>query len=87
MAHIPIRECIACGGKFPKGEMLRIAEHGGLISPDRSGKCGGRGAYVCKKESCMEIAIARKKLNRAFRKTVQQEVYLAIREELEQDIE
>ncbi|GGM94732.1 hypothetical protein GCM10007092_05070 [Thermus composti] len=45
--HVPIRMCVACRRRRPKGELLRI-----LLTPegfvlDPSGKRPGRGAYVC----------------------------------------
>ena len=83
MAHIPIRECIACGGKFPKSEMLRIVEKDGVISVDFGSKAEGRGAYICASSSCRQTAIEKRKLNRAFRKSVPEEVYTSVREELE----
>ncbi|WP_337844215.1 YlxR family protein [Thermus sp.] len=47
MKHVPIRMCVACRRRRPKGELLRI-----LLTPegfqiDPSGKAPGRGAYVC----------------------------------------
>ena len=83
MAHIPIRECIACGRKFPKSEMLRIVEKDGVISIDFGSKAEGRGAYICANPSCRQTAMERRKLNRAFRKNVPETVYESIREELE----
>ncbi|MFN4070324.1 MAG: YlxR family protein [Thermus caldifontis] len=45
--HVPIRMCVACRRRRPKGELLRI-----LLVPegfrlDPTGKLPGRGAYVC----------------------------------------
>ena len=47
MKHVPIRMCVACRRRRPKGELLRIlvTEEGFVIDP--SGKRPGRGAYVC----------------------------------------
>ena len=83
MAHIPIRECIACGGKFPKSEMLRVAEKDGVVLVDAGGKAEGRGAYICDNPSCRQTALEKRKLNRAFRKNVPETVYESIWEELE----
>ena len=47
MKHVPIRMCVACRRRRPKGELLRIlvTEEGFVIDP--SGKRPGRGSYVC----------------------------------------
>jgi uncharacterized protein len=47
MKHIPLRMCVACRQRRPKGELLRL-----LLTPegfqlDPTGKLPGRGAYVC----------------------------------------
>ncbi|MBF6595199.1 MAG: YlxR family protein [Thermaceae bacterium] len=45
--HIPIRQCMACRERRPKGELLRIVlgESGPTIDP--TGRKPGRGAYIC----------------------------------------
>lgn len=64
--HIPERTCIACGGKKPKADLLRIAlSPGGQVSVDSSGKAPGRGAYVCGPE-CWATALARGRLARSL---------------------
>jgi len=46
--HIPMRSCVACGGKTPKRELLRIvATPEGGAQVDASGRMHGRGAYIC----------------------------------------
>ena len=37
--HIPVRMCIVCRERFPKEELTRLVE-------------GGKGKYVCSKETC-----------------------------------
>ena len=54
----------------------------GEISLDASGKAQGRGAYVCKNEECMEKAIKRKSLERAFSTKIYDEIYTNLREEI-----
>ena len=48
MRHVPLRMCVACRKRRPKGELLRV-----LLTPegfrlDPTGKLPGRGAYVCR---------------------------------------
>lgn len=77
---IPQRKCIVCGSLKDKGDLLRIVknkEEGILI--DESGKLNGRGAYVCKDESCIKGLKKSNKLNQAFKMKIDDEIY----EELE----
>lgn len=77
---IPQRKCIVCGSLKDKEELLRIVknkEEGILI--DESGKLNGRGAYVCKDESCIKGLKKSNKLNQAFKMKIDDDIY----EELE----
>ena len=77
---IPQRKCIVCGSLKDKKDLLRIVnnkEEGILI--DESGKVNGRGAYVCKDESCIKGLRKSNKLNQAFKMKIDDDVY----EELE----
>lgn len=80
--HIPIRECVCCGKKAPKREMLRFVKQDGKISVDSEGKQSGRGAYVCESEECRRQLTERKRLNRSFRQNIAQEDYLRLAEEM-----
>ena len=77
---IPQRKCIVCGSLKDKEDLLRIVKNkkeGILI--DESGKLNGRGAYVCKDESCIKGLKKSNKLNQAFKMKIDDEIY----EELE----
>ena len=77
---IPQRKCIVCGELKDKNDLLRIVknkEEGILI--DESGKVNGRGAYVCKDESCIKALKKSNKLNQAFKMKIDDDIY----EELE----
>ena len=77
---IPQRKCIVCGELKDKGDLLRIVknkEEGILI--DETGKVNGRGAYVCKSDSCLKSLRKSNKLNQAFKMKIDDDVY----EELE----
>ena len=50
---VPLRECISCGEKKPKADMMRIVitrgeEGESERSLDESGRAKGRGAYICR---------------------------------------
>lgn len=55
--HIPIRTCVGCMKKQPKGELVRF-----VLSDDgvRSGNAEGRGFYFCPDPVCLEAALRRK---------------------------
>ncbi len=77
---IPQRKCIVCGELKDKGDLLRIVknkEEGILI--DETGKVNGRGAYVCKDDTCIKGLRKSNKLNQAFKMKIDDDIY----EELE----
>ena len=81
--NIPIRTCVCCRKEFPKRELLRITrDKGGNIFYDASGKSDGRGAYVCKSESCINRQKEKKMIGRFFSQNVSQDVYDELRREL-----
>ena len=54
---IPERRCIGCQGTFPKKELIRVVRSPeGQVSIDFTGKKSGRGAYICKNETCFKKA-------------------------------
>ncbi|MBE7022019.1 MAG: YlxR family protein [Ruminococcaceae bacterium] len=73
--HEPVRECISCGQKFLKHQLLRVVRNGEGISLDVTGKAAGRGAYLCKDPACYEKLVKQRRLDRAFRQQVSREVY------------
>ncbi|HPT62077.1 MAG TPA: YlxR family protein [Bacillota bacterium] len=80
---IPERSCIGCRGKFPKRELIRIVrtpESGVKIDP--TGKQNGRGAYICPKLECLELAFKGDRLGRALNAEVSKEIFERLKEEL-----
>ena len=46
--HVPIRMCLICGQRRPKGELLRIVRKtDGSVTLDEGERINGRGCYVC----------------------------------------
>ena len=63
----PIRTCLGCRRRRPKGEMLRLVRAAnGSIRVDVTGP--GRGAYVCRDPECRERALKPARLAHAFRR-------------------
>ena len=64
---IPMRTCIGCGTIKPQKELVRIVlTQDGKVIADRTGRAGGRGAYLCDDPACLEKALKRKSFARAF---------------------
>lgn len=67
-----LRTCAGCGKKAEKHEFIRIGK-------DASGNVaisgGGRGAYLCKSEKCLNTAIKKKRISAILRTAVGDEVY------------
>ena len=52
-----MRMCVGCREMHPKKELIRIVlpKEGEMVA-DPSGKAHGRGAYICRKQECLERA-------------------------------
>ena len=82
--RIPERQCVGCGEGRPKNELLRVVrDPDGNISLDFVGKKSGRGAYICKKASCLKKARKSKRLERNLECAIPDEVYDQMEQELE----
>lgn len=64
------RTCIACRVKKEKRQLLRLALSADIIVIDEKQYQPGRGAYVCRNEFCLEEALKKERLARAFKKFV-----------------
>lgn len=65
----PQRRCVGCGAVRAKPDLLRLALDGRTVVADPAARLPGRGAYVCG-AACLERAVHRRALARAFRRTV-----------------
>ena len=80
MKRIPERTCMGCNEKKTKNDLLRIVkDKEDNIEVDLTGKKNGRGAYICKNESCLDKLIRSKRLNKVFEIEISNEVYDDIR--------
>jgi len=80
---LPLRKCLGCNEQKDKRELIRVVRtKEGEINLDATGKSQGRGAYICPNEECMEKAIKRKSLERAFSTKINDEIYAKLREEI-----
>lgn len=82
----PLRKCIGCGELKDKRELVRVVRNkAGEVSLDTTGKAPGRGAYICPKKACLELAIKNRGLNRSFKCEVPKAVYDKLLEEIATD--
>ncbi len=72
--HVPLRTCVACHETKPKRELLRVVrtpdQH---VLIDATGKKSGRGAYICARYSCWELAVKKHRLEQEFETTISEE--------------
>lgn len=79
MRKIPLRKCVVTQEQFPKKELLRIVlTPEGNVEIDESGRKNGRGAYISKLQSTLDLAIKSRALDRALKTKVPQEIYEAL---------
>ena len=88
---IPMRKCMGCMQMFPKKELVRVVrskagedENAFEISLDLTGKKAGRGAYVCKKLSCLQAARKAKRISRALDCEIPEAVYDRMEQEMKE---
>lgn len=80
---IPQRMCSGCLEKKDKKELIRVVKNKeGEISIDLTGKKPGRGAYICRKLTCLEKAIKTKRLDRNLEVKIDEDTYSRLREEI-----
>jgi len=72
----PVRTCVACRQEAGKGSLVRVVRRAdGAAALDVSGRAHGRGAYLHRDPSCIEIARKKKALDRVLKATVGAEVW------------
>jgi predicted RNA-binding protein YlxR (DUF448 family) len=64
---VPTRSCVTCHEGRDKRDLLRVVRApDGKVAYDPTGKAHGRGAYVCREETCIAGAFARGGLSHAL---------------------
>ncbi len=85
---IPLRMCLGCKVMKPKRELIRVVRNNeGEISIDLIGKKPGRGAYICRSADCLEQAIKAKRLEKAFETTIDGDIYVNLKGQLEGEVD
>ena len=74
------RTCMGCNEKKEKDNLIRIVKNKkNEIKIDKTGKEEGRGAYICNKMECLDKVIKNKRIERAFKKQVEKNIYEDLR--------
>ncbi|MGI6315905.1 MAG: RNase P modulator RnpM [Christensenellales bacterium] len=84
-----MRMCMGCRERRPKKELLRIVRKAvdGTIIFDPTGRLSGRGTYICADNpECLTKAARSKVLERQLEQPVSQEIYEALRSQLESSL-
>ncbi len=80
---IPLRKCLGCMESFPKKELVRVVRTpDGEVCIDLIGKKSGRGAYICKSESCFKKAVKSKRIQSNLEITLTDELTEALAKEI-----
>ena len=80
---IPVRRCVGCGEHLPKAELVRVLRTPeGEVILDLTGKKSGRGAYICKKASCLKKARKSRRIETSLECSIPEEVYDTMEEEI-----
>ncbi len=78
-----MRHCTGCGAELPKNELIRVLRSPDVeVSIDSTGKGAGRGAYLCRKASCLQKAKKSGKLNRSLNVVLSEEIYGKLQEQI-----
>lgn len=80
MKKIPMRKCVVTSEQFPKKELLRIVKTpDGEVKVDLTSKANGRGAYIKKDVSVVDLAKKRGSLQKALEINIPDEIYEEIK--------
>ena len=75
----PMRRCMGCMISFPKGTLVRVLRTpDNEIIIDRTGRANGRGAYLCDNVGCFAKARKAKRIERALKCEVPEEVFVRL---------
>lgn len=81
---IPMRQCVGCREMKPKRELIRVIRTSeDAIQIDATGKKNGRGAYICPKRECLDLAVKNKGLERSLKIAIPKEIYTDFEKEME----
>lgn len=82
---IPLRQCVGCSERKPKGELLRVVRTPeGEIVLDKTGRKNGRGVYLCPNTKCFNKARKSGRISTHLETEIPAEVFEALEAEIAQ---
>lgn len=79
------RTCVACRASDEKRWFVRIVRTpDGHVVVDPQGKANGRGAYLCAKPECFDVARQRRRLDSALKVTLKDDDYDRLRRDFDE---
>ncbi len=73
--HIPQRMCVVCRERKEKKDLIKVVKTSDGFVVDGDEKTFGRGAYVCRKEDCIVVAVKKHAFDRSFKQKLPEETY------------
>jgi predicted RNA-binding protein YlxR (DUF448 family) len=84
----PERTCVGCRQTASKRSLLRVSRSAdGVVRTDPSGSAVGRGAYVHRDPTCVDLAIRRGGMTRALRTGLNAEEAARLRSDIDEEME
>lgn len=75
------RMCLVCRRHDVPANFIRVVRRpDGTVVVDDSGRVNGRGAYLCPSSRCVQTAFRQKRLDKALKVRVPEDVYLRLLE-------
>ncbi len=83
MKKIPQRMCVSCRERRNKKDLLRVvlSEDGNIIY-DPTGKAPGRGAYLCRQQSCIMTELKAHRLSKGLKQSLTDDQLKALADEI-----
>ena len=82
---IPLRQCVGCSERKPKGELLRVVRTPeGEIVLDKTGRKNGRGVYVCSSVKCFNKARKNGRLSTHLETEIPEAIFVSLEKEIAQ---
>ncbi|HBQ85213.1 MAG TPA: DUF448 domain-containing protein [Syntrophomonas sp.] len=80
---VPQRMCVGCREMKNKRDLVRVVKTPeGSVLLDTTGKKSGRGAYICPKQECLNLAVKHKSLQKALQQEIPAEVLESINNQI-----
>lgn len=68
--RLPVRTCVGCRDRGGRSDLVRVVVVEGVLVPDPRARIPGRGAWLHPDLDCLDLAVRRRALPRAFKLTV-----------------